>query len=108
MTRMLGLSGAWVKSSGGPLSTSKHTCTHVCCASAGLDYTRPAFGPCTAPGVPAATCKVVYAEDLAPDDNQLDESTPGASDQFHGTNVAGIIASEYIHCLPGRVVNQNL
>ena len=88
------------------------------CVCAGLDYTRPAFGPCTAPGVPAATCKVVYAEDLAPDDNQLDESTPGASDQFHGTNVAGIIASECIHCsdssdcathcLPGCVVNQNL
>jgi hypothetical protein len=83
-----------------PFRISKHPSIIECiCAvrRAGLDYTRAAFGPCTAPGVPAATCIVVYMEDLAPEDNQLDESREGAHDQWHGTNVAGIIASEYGH-----------
>jgi hypothetical protein len=61
---------------------------------AGLEYTRPAFGPCTAPGVPAATCKVVYMQDFATDDGMLDESRPTATDAYHGTNVAGVIASK--------------
>lgn len=55
---------------------------HVC-APPGLDYTRSPFG-CTAPGVPAS-CSVLYAADLAPDDNSLDADG-------HGTNVASIIA----------------
>lgn len=62
----------------------------VCCWLPGLDYTRPAFGPCTAPGVPAASCKVVYAEDLEGNDNQLDDP----NQELHGTNVAGVITSE--------------
>ena len=50
----------------------------------GVDYTLTAFGSCTAPGVPAS-CAVIYAQDIAPDDNRLD-------DDGHGTNVAGIVA----------------
>src|SRR5262249_20240562 len=42
-----------------------------------------AFGPCTAVATPAATCKVVFAQDFAPDDGALD-------DNGHGTNVAAI------------------
>ncbi len=49
----------------------------------GVNYTNAAFGPCTAPGVPADSCKVVYAQDFAPSDGALDDSG-------HGTNVAGI------------------
>jgi len=49
----------------------------------GVDYTRAAFGSCTAPGAPA-TCSVVHAQDFAPDDGSFD-------DDGHGTNVAGII-----------------
>lgn len=58
------------------------------CARVGIDYTRPAFGPCTSPGVPADTCKVIYAADLYADDGLLDASI------FHGTNVAGVVAGE--------------
>jgi subtilisin family serine protease len=50
----------------------------------GVDYTRSAFGSCTAPAVPS-TCRVVYAVDTAPNDGQLDANG-------HGTNVAGIAA----------------
>lgn len=50
----------------------------------GVDYTRSAFGSCTAPSVPAG-CRVVFAKEIAPDDGQLD-------DNGHGTNVAGITA----------------
>ena len=57
--------------------------------AAGLDYTRDAFGPCTAPGVPATSCKVLFMKDFAKDDKQLDDPS-----QPHGTNVAGIIAGE--------------
>lgn len=50
----------------------------------GVDYTRAAFGSCSAPGVPTH-CKVVYAADIAPDDGSRDAS-------LHGTHVAGIAA----------------
>jgi subtilisin family serine protease len=50
----------------------------------GVDYTRAAFGFCTAPGSPAG-CRVVYSADIATEDNSLD-------DYGHGTNVAGIVA----------------
>ncbi|MBL8918353.1 MAG: S8 family serine peptidase [Myxococcaceae bacterium] len=49
----------------------------------GLDYTRAAFGSCTAPGSPG-TCRVPFVQDFAPTDNALD-------DHGHGTNVAGIV-----------------
>ncbi len=48
----------------------------------GVDYTRAAFGSCTAPGLPAS-CKVIYAQDFAPDDGAPDADG-------HGSNVAGI------------------
>ena len=51
----------------------------------GVDYTRAAFGSCTSPGVPSATCRVGWAQDNAVDDGQLD-------DNGHGTNVSGIVA----------------
>jgi subtilisin family serine protease len=47
----------------------------------GVDYTLPAFGACSAPG---GACKVVYAEDIAPSDDRLDDVNG------HGTNVAAI------------------
>lgn len=59
------------------------TGTTVAVLDTGVDYTKPAFGSCTAPGVPS-TCKVVYAQDFAPSDGKLD-------DNGHGTNVAGIV-----------------
>jgi chitodextrinase len=58
--------------------------TTVAVLDTGVDYTRAAFGACTAPGVPA-NCKVVYAQDFAPSDGKLDADG-------HGTNVAAIVA----------------
>ncbi len=58
--------------------------TSVAVLDTGVDYTKTAFGSCTAPGVPAS-CKVVYAKDFAPGDGKLDSDG-------HGTNVAGIMA----------------
>ena len=55
--------------------------TAVAVLDTGIDYTKTAFGSCTAPG---ASCKVAYAEDFAPSDGKLD-------DTGHGTNVAGIV-----------------
>lgn len=66
-----------------PMSSS-----FVIVTRAGLDYTRAAFGPCTAPGAPADTCKVVYTADLAGDATGLDSEL----ESFHGTQVAGVIA----------------
>jgi subtilisin family serine protease len=56
--------------------------TAVAVLDTGVDYTRAAFGSCASPGTPG--CKVVLAQDLAPDDGQLD-------DNGHGTNVSGIV-----------------
>ncbi len=50
----------------------------------GVRYTDAAFGSCTAPGVPAATCKVSVAFDAAATDNSLDDSG-------HGTNVSATV-----------------
>lgn len=57
--------------------------TTVVVLDTGVNYTLADFGSCTAPGVPAS-CKVVVAQDLAPDDAQLDDSG-------HGTNVSAIV-----------------
>lgn len=57
--------------------------TTVVVADTGVDYTRAAFGSCSAAGVPA-TCKVVYAQDIAPNDGVPDADG-------HGSNVAGIV-----------------
>ena len=55
--------------------------TTVAVLDTGVDYTRAAFGSCTAPG---GDCRVVVAQDFGGDDNSLD-------DNGHGTNVAGIV-----------------
>ena len=55
--------------------------TTVAVLDTGVDYTRAAFGSCTAPG---GDCRVVVARDFGGDDNSLD-------DNGHGTNVAGIV-----------------
>lgn len=47
----------------------------------GVDYTRAELGACTAPGQPAATCKVVATFEAAANDAALDASG-------HGTEVA--------------------
>ncbi len=60
--------------------------TMVVVLDTGVTYTNAAFGSCTSPGVPAATCKVAVAFDVAPTDNSLDDSG-------HGTNVSGIVAA---------------
>jgi hypothetical protein len=57
--------------------------TTVAVLDSGVDYTRSAFGSCTSPGVPSG-CKVIYAQDIAPDDGSRD-------DNGHGSNVAGIV-----------------
>lgn len=57
--------------------------TTVAVLDSGLDYTRPAFGACTAPG--SSGCRVSASLDIAPNDGALDTGS------FHGTNVAGIV-----------------
>lgn len=54
--------------------------TTIAVLDTGVDYARSAFGSCAAPG---GSCKVVHAQDFAPDDGVPD-------DDGHGTNVAGI------------------
>jgi subtilisin family serine protease len=49
----------------------------------GVDYTRPEFGSCKRPG---KGCKVIAATDIAPNDEQADDSG-------HGTWTAAIVAS---------------
>jgi subtilisin family serine protease len=51
----------------------------------GADYTLPDLGSCTAPGLPASTCRVWATRDIAANDNALD-------DFGHGSNVASIVA----------------
>jgi hypothetical protein len=56
--------------------------TAVAVLDTGCDYTRSAFGTCSAPGV--SGCKVAYAADFAADDGSRD-------DNGHGTNVSAIV-----------------
>ncbi|MFN2386845.1 MAG: S8 family serine peptidase [Thermoanaerobaculia bacterium] len=58
--------------------------TTVAVLDSGVDYTRAAFGFCTAPGQPVG-CKVIVSEDFAAPDNQLD------APERHGTLVSGIV-----------------
>ncbi|HEY7660548.1 MAG TPA: S8 family serine peptidase [Actinomycetota bacterium] len=60
--------------------------TAVAVLDTGLDFTRAAFGTCPTPGAPG--CRVIIAQDFAPDDGLLDDPGQGR----HGTNVAGIVA----------------
>ncbi|MEX0991188.1 MAG: S8 family serine peptidase [Actinomycetota bacterium] len=59
------------------------TGTAVAVLDTGVDYTRPAFGACSAPG---GSCKVAFAQDFAPEDGMRDVGAQGG----HGTNVAAI------------------
>jgi subtilisin family serine protease len=56
--------------------------TTVAVLDTGVDFTRAAFGYCTAPG---GSCKVAVAQDFATPDGVRD------SGNYHGTNVAGIV-----------------
>lgn len=60
--------------------------TTVCVLDSGVDYTRAAFGSCSAPGTPGG-CKVVAAVDIAANDSMLDDPALGR----HGTNVAATV-----------------
>ena len=60
--------------------------TAVAVLDTGVDYTRSAFGSCPTPGAPG--CRIVVAQDFAPDDGMLDDPAAG----LHGTNVSGIVA----------------
>jgi uncharacterized repeat protein (TIGR01451 family) len=53
----------------------------------GVDYTQPDLGACTSPGIPAATCRVAYAANLAGNGGALDTAATQ-----HGTNIAAIVA----------------
>ncbi len=55
--------------------------TAVAVLDTGVDFTRAAFGACSAAG--EAGCAVAYAQDFAVNDGSVD-------DDGHGTNVAGI------------------
>jgi hypothetical protein len=57
--------------------------TSVAVLDTGADFTRAAFGSCTAPGTPAS-CRVPVAVEAAPNDGSRD-------DNGHGTNVSGIV-----------------
>jgi hypothetical protein len=59
--------------------------TTVAVLDTGADYRVADLGSCTAPGVPASTCRVAYAADIAANDGALD-------DNGHGTNVSSIVA----------------
>lgn len=54
--------------------------TTVAVIDNGINYTRPEFGSCTAPGTPAS-CQVVASVELG----------TGSSDNNHGTNVSAIV-----------------
>jgi hypothetical protein len=55
----------------------------------GVDYWRDAFGGCTAPGQPIATCRIAELVPIAPNSDKLDSDGKG----LHGTSVAGIVAA---------------
>jgi hypothetical protein len=61
--------------------------TTVAVIDTGIDYRLAAFGSCTAPGVPSATCRVTASVDVT--GNGVTLVTDPAN---HGTNVAGIVA----------------
>ncbi|MBI3043895.1 MAG: choice-of-anchor D domain-containing protein [Betaproteobacteria bacterium] len=80
-TRMLQQSLPLINQPGAAQQGNLGVGTAVAVLDTGVDYTRTAFGACAAPG---PGCKVVYAQDFAPEDGLRDEDG-------HGTNVAGIV-----------------
>lgn len=70
------------------------------------------LGSCTAPGEPAATCRVVHSEDLASDggwmSDPVDDGQPdNALNGYHGTNgearggrVRGAAVPPFLCCFP--------
>lgn len=84
LTQSLPLIGQPQAAANGDLGTG----TTVAVLDTGVDYTRPEFGSCTSPGVPAG-CKVVWFQhfETTPDPPSLDPDP-----DHHGTNVAAIVA----------------
>ena len=82
LTQSLPLIGQPVVAAGGATGAG----TAVAVLDTGVDFTRPAFGSCATVGAPG--CRVVVAQDFAPDDGLRDDPAAG----FHGTNVSGIVA----------------
>jgi subtilisin family serine protease len=62
--------------------------TSVAVLDTGIDWRRSAFGPCTDVAKPAKVCRVIVSADVLINDRQLDDPSV-----WHGTNVAGIVAS---------------
>ena len=60
--------------------------TTVAVIDTGINYTLPAFGSCSAPGVPSS-CRVIASVDVTGNNVTLNTDPRG-----HGTNVAGIVA----------------
>jgi len=60
--------------------------SNVAVIDTGIDYTLPAFGSCTAPGVPSG-CRVAASVDVTGNNLTLNRTANN-----HGTNVAGIVA----------------
>ncbi|MBX9793295.1 MAG: S8 family serine peptidase, partial [Burkholderiaceae bacterium] len=58
------------------------TGTTVVVIDNGTDLGNAAFGGCTAVGTPAATCRIAYMQDVAPNPT---------ADHGHGTNVAAVV-----------------
>lgn len=58
--------------------------TTVAVIDSGINYSLTTFGSCTAPGLPASTCKVVAAEEFT-------QFASPATDHSHGINVAAIV-----------------
>lgn len=63
------------------------TGTTVAVIDTGINYTLPAFGNCTAPGIPSG-CRVAASVDVTGNNQTLNSDPKG-----HGTNVAGIVAA---------------
>jgi subtilisin family serine protease/chitodextrinase len=80
-TRSLAQSLPLVNQPGAAQQGSLGAGTSVAVLDTGVDYTRSAFGACSAPG---PNCKVIHAQDFAPEDGLRDADG-------HGTHVAAIV-----------------
>ncbi len=64
--------------------------TSVVVIDNGVDFTKPTFGPCTSAGIPSASCRVI-ASQVQVTSNQFTGSRQAATNNDHGTNVAGTV-----------------